>query len=93
MASEQPKQSRMGLCVGRGFAWIGCVGGGAVFIGIMVAKRLSGPDSLINGGLQEAPIWGPGMMLLAGPLLGFIYYVVETIIVKLLKMFRGDKHE
>jgi hypothetical protein len=60
----------------QGLIWVGIVG--AVLSGILLKflQKILDPSHPLNTKFKDAPVWVPGTILLAGPLLGLLYYVV-----------------
>jgi hypothetical protein len=72
----------MGTYAGRGFLTVGLIGGFLAFVLLEELKRRSGHDSPLNGRYQEAPYWTMGLMMMAGPILGCLYYIVVYKLVR-----------
>jgi hypothetical protein len=75
----------LGLYIRRGFIYFSLIGGGLVFFVLMLLKRELPLTNPLNREYQESPMWGWGIMMMFGPILGCIFWLLRFIYIELKK--------
>ena len=80
--SKQPPQSKkhMGYYAGKGFVYIGLIGGISSHIIIVVLQHYLPKTHPLNTEYMEAYGWVPGLFLMFGPVFGCFYYMIKRIL-------------
>ncbi|QVL34377.1 hypothetical protein KIH39_10860 [Telmatocola sphagniphila] len=74
-SDKKPKQDSAAY-ISKGLLWVGLIGAAASFLIVKLVQSLADKENPINQRFRDAPIWVPGIFLIAGPLLGLLYYAL-----------------
>jgi hypothetical protein len=73
-------EGSIGHYAGRGFLYIGVVGGVVSAIAVRFAQYALPPTHPLNKDYPEAFGWIPGLLLAGGPVMGCLYYLARKLI-------------